>query len=43
MSPTPATTPLGKALAGEISTKEALQESARLVNDLFSRRPAAWR
>jgi multiple sugar transport system substrate-binding protein len=43
MSPTPATTPLGQALAGQISTKEAMQESARLVNDLFSRRPPAWK
>ncbi|HEX2326155.1 MAG TPA: hypothetical protein VHQ00_12225, partial [Chloroflexota bacterium] len=43
MSPTPATTPLGRALSGQISTKEAMQESARLVNDLFSRRPPNWK
>jgi ABC-type glycerol-3-phosphate transport system substrate-binding protein len=37
------TPPLSAAFNGELSTKEAMQESARLVNDLFSRRPAAWR
>jgi hypothetical protein len=35
--------PLNRALAGEISTREAMQESARALNELFSRRPQAWR
>jgi multiple sugar transport system substrate-binding protein len=39
----PGTPPLNKAFSGEVSMKEAMQESARLVNDLFSRRPAAWK
>jgi multiple sugar transport system substrate-binding protein len=37
------TPPLKGAFDGVISTREAMQESARLVNDLFSRRPASWR
>jgi ABC-type glycerol-3-phosphate transport system substrate-binding protein len=36
-------TPMNRALAGEIATREALQESARQVNELFAQRPAAWR
>jgi multiple sugar transport system substrate-binding protein len=39
----PATPPLSAAFNGETSTKEAMAESARQVNELFSRRPAAWR
>ncbi len=31
-----------KALAGEMSTPDAMRESARALNELFSRRPAAW-
>jgi ABC-type glycerol-3-phosphate transport system substrate-binding protein len=37
------TPPLSKAFAGEISMREAMAESARLVNELFSRRPPAWK
>jgi multiple sugar transport system substrate-binding protein len=32
-----------KALAGEMSTPDAMRESARALNELFSRRPAAWK
>ena len=35
--------PFNEALAGKIGTKEALQQSARALNELFSRRPAAFR
>jgi hypothetical protein len=35
--------PMNRALAGEIATREALQESARALNELFSRRPPNWR
>jgi hypothetical protein len=31
-----------KALAGEMNTPDAMRESARALNELFSRRPAAW-
>jgi multiple sugar transport system substrate-binding protein len=34
--------PMNDALAGKIATREAMQESARQLNELFSRRPAAW-
>jgi hypothetical protein len=37
------TAPLKGAFDGVTSSREAMQESARLVNDLFSRRPAAWK
>lgn len=32
-----------KALAGEMSTPDAMRESARALNELFSRRPDAWK
>ena len=34
---------MNAALKGEIATREAMQESARQVNDLFARRPASWK
>ena len=34
---------LNKALAGAMNTRDAMQESARALNELFSRRPSAWR
>lgn len=37
------TPPLNRAFAGELSTRETMQDSARLVNDLFSRRKPEWR
>jgi multiple sugar transport system substrate-binding protein len=37
------TPPLKGAFDGITSTREAMQESARLVNDLFSRRPPNWK
>ena len=37
------TAPLKGAFDGVTSTREAMQELARLVNDLFSRRPANWK
>jgi ABC-type glycerol-3-phosphate transport system substrate-binding protein len=36
-------TPVNGALRGEIGTRDALQESARQLNELFSQRPAAWK
>jgi multiple sugar transport system substrate-binding protein len=36
-------TPLNKALAGEIATRDAMRQSAAALDELFSRRPAAWR
>jgi ABC-type glycerol-3-phosphate transport system substrate-binding protein len=39
----PTTPPLSAAFNGETSTKEAMAESARQVNELFGRRPASWR
>lgn len=35
--------PFNKALAGQINVKDALQQSARDLNELFSRRPPQWR
>jgi ABC-type glycerol-3-phosphate transport system substrate-binding protein len=35
--------PFNDALAGKIGTKEALQQSASALNELFSRRPPAFR
>jgi ABC-type glycerol-3-phosphate transport system substrate-binding protein len=35
--------PTGRALQGAISTREALLQSATALNELFSRRPAAWK
>ena len=35
--------PLTRALAGEVGTREAMRESAEALNQLFSRRPAAWK
>jgi multiple sugar transport system substrate-binding protein len=37
------TPPLSAAFNGESATKDAMAESARQVNELFSRRPASWR
>lgn len=36
-------TPMNRALRGEIGTREAMQESARQLNELFGQRPAAWK
>ncbi|MGH2352310.1 MAG: ABC transporter substrate-binding protein [Chloroflexota bacterium] len=35
--------PLNAALRGEIATREAMRQSAAALNELFGRRPAAWR
>lgn len=35
--------PLGRALRGEVGTREAMQESARTLNQLISQRPPAWK
>jgi ABC-type glycerol-3-phosphate transport system substrate-binding protein len=35
--------PIARALAGEISTKDALREGQTQVNQLFAERPAEWR
>jgi ABC-type glycerol-3-phosphate transport system substrate-binding protein len=35
--------PTGRALQGAISTREALLQSATALNELLSRRPAAWK
>jgi hypothetical protein len=35
--------PVTRALRGEIGTRDAMQESARQLNELFSQRPAAWK
>jgi ABC-type glycerol-3-phosphate transport system substrate-binding protein len=35
--------PLNQALRGEVTTREAMRESARQLNELFAQRPAAWR
>ncbi|HEX2184201.1 MAG TPA: extracellular solute-binding protein [Chloroflexota bacterium] len=35
--------PVNRALRGEIGTRDALQESARQLDELFSQRPAAWK
>jgi hypothetical protein len=35
--------PINRALAGEISTREALREGQDKANHLFSQRPAEWR
>jgi multiple sugar transport system substrate-binding protein len=40
---TAANTPMNSALKGEIPAKQAMQESARALNELFSQRPAAWK
>ena len=37
------TPPLNKAFLGELSTTDAMRESARQVNELISRRPPEWR
>jgi hypothetical protein len=34
--------PMNRALKGEISTREALRQSADGVNALFAQRPKAW-
>jgi ABC-type glycerol-3-phosphate transport system substrate-binding protein len=34
--------PIAQALKGEIATRDAMQQSAQQVNQLFSQRPAAW-
>jgi hypothetical protein len=34
---------MNRALRGEIGTRDAMQESARQLNELFSQRPAAWK
>lgn len=34
--------PFYRALEGKIATRDALRESANQLNELFSRRPAAW-
>ena len=36
-------TPMNAALRGEVGTRDALQESARQLNQLFSERPAQWK
>jgi multiple sugar transport system substrate-binding protein len=35
--------PMNRALAGEMSTRDAMRESARQLNELIARRPAHWR
>ena len=40
---TAANTPMSMALRGEIATRQAMQESARALNELFSQRPADWK
>jgi multiple sugar transport system substrate-binding protein len=40
---TTANTPMTQALKGEIATRAAMQDSARLLNELFSQRPASWK
>ena len=40
---TTANTPLNDALAGKVATKDAMQESARQLNILFSQRPPNWK
>jgi hypothetical protein len=35
--------PLNRALKGEAGTREAMQESARQLDELFRQRPAAWK
>jgi multiple sugar transport system substrate-binding protein len=35
--------PIDRALRGELATREAMRESAAALNELFSRRPAAWK
>jgi ABC-type glycerol-3-phosphate transport system substrate-binding protein len=40
---TAANTPMNMALRGEIATRQAMQESARALNELFSQRPADWK
>jgi multiple sugar transport system substrate-binding protein len=35
--------PMNKALTGELGTRDAMQQSARDLNALFGRRPAAWK
>lgn len=35
--------PIIQALKGEMGTRDALRESARLLNELFAQRPANWR
>jgi hypothetical protein len=34
---------MNMALRGEIATRQAMQESARALNELFSQRPADWK
>jgi ABC-type glycerol-3-phosphate transport system substrate-binding protein len=34
--------PVNRALTGDVGTRDALQESARQLNELFAQRPAAW-
>jgi hypothetical protein len=36
-------TPVMSALRGETGARDALQESARQLNELFGQRPAAWK
>jgi ABC-type glycerol-3-phosphate transport system substrate-binding protein len=40
---TAANTPMNAALRGEIPAKQAMQESARALNQLFSERPTNWK
>jgi ABC-type glycerol-3-phosphate transport system substrate-binding protein len=35
--------PMTSALQGAVATRDAMQESARQLNELFSQRPAAWK
>jgi hypothetical protein len=36
-------TPMNGALRGAITTREALRQSATELNELFGRRPPAWK
>jgi hypothetical protein len=40
---TAANTPMSAAVRGEIPARQAMQESARALNQLFSERPANWK
>jgi hypothetical protein len=35
--------PLNQALLGQVTGWDAMRESARQLNELFARRPAAWK
>ncbi len=35
--------PLARAITGQVTTRDAMKESADKVNQLFSQRPAAWK